>query len=88
MVNCLTDNKQRTVSDVRSFFNKTGGRLAESGSVGYLFQPKGVIIVEPEVTTEDAVTEAAKGSGLWSLPARTQALHALLDTEVGLFGRN
>ena len=36
----------------------------------------------------NAVTEAAKGSGLWSLPTRTQALHALLDTEVGLFGRN
>ena len=36
----------------------------------------------------NAVTEAAKGSGLWNLPARTQALHALLDTEVGLFGRN
>ena len=36
----------------------------------------------------NAVTEAAKGSGLWSLPARTQALHALLDAEVGLFGRN
>ncbi len=63
MVNCLTDNKQRTVSDVRSFFNKTGGRLAESGSVGYLFKPKGMIIVEPEVTTEDAVTEAAIEGG-------------------------
>ncbi len=63
MVNCLTDNKQRTVSDVRSFFNKTGGRLAESGSVGYLFQPKGVIIVDPDVTTEDAVTEAAIEGG-------------------------
>ena len=36
----------------------------------------------------NAVTEAAKGCGLWSLPARTQALHALLDSEVGLFGRN
>ncbi len=63
MVNCLTDNKQRTVSDVRSFFNKTGGRLAESGSVGYLFQAKGMIIVDPDVTTEDAVTEAAIEGG-------------------------
>ncbi len=63
LVNCLTDNKQRTVSDVRAAFNKAGGRLAESGSVGYLFQPKGVIIVDPEVTTEDAVTEAAIEGG-------------------------
>ncbi|MCW3061250.1 MAG: DNA-binding regulatory protein YebC/PmpR family, partial [Capsulimonas sp.] len=45
LVACLTDNKQRTVSDVRSYFTKTGGRLGESGSVGYLFDPKGVIII-------------------------------------------
>lgn len=63
MVSCLTDNKQRTVADVRSYFNKTGGRLAESGSVGYLFTPKGVIEVEPGVATEDAVTEAAIEGG-------------------------
>ncbi len=63
LVACLTDNKQRTVSDVRSYFNKTGGRLGEAGSVGYLFTPKGVIVVEPGVTTEDAVTEAAIEGG-------------------------
>ncbi len=63
LVDCLTDNKQRTVSEVRSYFSKTGGRLAESGSVAYLFTPKGVIVVEPDVTTEDAVTEAAIEGG-------------------------
>ena len=63
LVNCLTDNKQRTVSDVRAAFNKAGGRLAESGSVAYLFSPKGVLIVDPGVTTEDAVTEAAIEGG-------------------------
>jgi YebC/PmpR family DNA-binding regulatory protein len=63
LVSCLTDNKQRTVSDVRSFFNKTGGRLAESGSVGYLFTQKGVITIEPDIATEDAVTEAAIEGG-------------------------
>jgi len=63
LVSCLTDNKQRTVADVRSFFNKTGGRLAESGSVGYLFTPKGMITVDADVTTEDAVTEAAIEGG-------------------------
>ncbi len=63
MVSCLTDNKQRTVSEVRAAFTKTGGRLAESGSVAYLFQSKGVLIVDPGVTTEDAVTEAAIEGG-------------------------
>jgi len=63
LVSCLTDNKQRTVSEVRSAFNKTGGRLAESGSVAYLFQPKGVLIVDPGGASEDAVTEAAIEGG-------------------------
>lgn len=63
LVSCLTDNKQRTVAEVRSAFNKTGGRLAESGSVGYLFHPKGVIIVDPGGASEDAVTEAAIEGG-------------------------
>ena len=63
LVSCLTDNKQRTVSDVRSFFNKTGGRLAESGSVGYLFTPKGVIEIDADIASEDKVTEAAIEGG-------------------------
>ncbi len=63
LVSCLTDNKQRTVSDVRSYFTKTGGRLAESGSVGYLFTPKGVIEIAPGAANEDAVTEAAIEGG-------------------------
>ncbi len=63
LVNCLTDNKQRTVSEVRAAFTRSGGRLAESGSVSYLFSPKGVLIVDPGVTTEDTVTEAAIEGG-------------------------
>jgi len=63
LVNCLTDNKQRTVSEVRAAFTKTGGRLGESGSVAYLFSPKGMIIVDPDITTEEKVTEAAIEGG-------------------------
>jgi YebC/PmpR family DNA-binding regulatory protein len=63
LVDCLTDNKQRTVSDVRSYFNKNGGRLAESGSVAYLFTAKGVILIDPDVSNEEAVTEAAIEGG-------------------------
>lgn len=63
MVNCLTDNKQRTVADVRSIFAKNGGRLGESGSVGYLFAPQGVIEVEPNVTTEDKLMEIVLEAG-------------------------
>lgn len=63
LVDCLTDNKQRTVADIRSYFNKTGGRLGESGSVSYLFTPKGIIVIDPDVSNEEAVTEAAIEGG-------------------------
>jgi YebC/PmpR family DNA-binding regulatory protein len=69
LVACLTDNKQRTVSDVRSYFTKTGGRLGESGSVGYLFDPKGVIIIDPDVADEEKVTEAAIEGGAEDIQA-------------------
>jgi transcriptional/translational regulatory protein YebC/TACO1 len=48
---------------VRSYFAKTGGRLAESGSVSYLFEHKGLIIIDPDVADEDTVTEAAIEGG-------------------------
>ena len=63
IIQCLTDNKQRTVSDVRAILNKNGGRLAESGSVGYLFNPKGLFIIDDGVTTEDALMEVVLEAG-------------------------
>jgi len=63
LVNCLTDNKQRTVAEVRAAFTRSGGRLGESGSVAYLFSPKGMILIDPDITTEEKVTEAAIEGG-------------------------
>ena len=45
IVDCLTDNKNRTAGDVRHAFDKNGGALGSSGCVSYLFQRKGVIVV-------------------------------------------
>lgn len=45
LIQCLTDNRQRTVASIRSLFNKFGGSLAEAGSVAYLFEKRGQIIV-------------------------------------------
>ena len=63
LVQCLTDNKQRTVADVRAIFTKLGGRLAESGSVGYLFTPTGIFLIDPGVTTEDKLMEIVLEAG-------------------------
>lgn len=46
MAYCLTDNRNRTASNVRSIFNKRGGNLGSDGSVSYLFERKGSIVVE------------------------------------------
>jgi len=72
LVSCLTDNKQRTVADVRSFFNKTGGRLGESGSVSYLFSSKGQILVPEGAASEDDVTEAAIEGGAEDVAAQEE----------------
>ena len=48
IVECLTDNKNRTAGDVRHAFDKHGGSLGSSGCVSYLFQRKGIIIVPRE----------------------------------------
>jgi YebC/PmpR family DNA-binding regulatory protein len=62
IVDCLTDNKVRTVSDVRHAFSKHGGNLGTDGSVAYLFKKCGVINL-PAGSDEDAVTEAAIEAG-------------------------
>ncbi len=62
MVECLTDNRNRTVSGVRHAFSKAGGNLGTDGSVGYLFEKKGVISYA-EGTDEDTVMEAALEAG-------------------------
>ncbi len=62
MVDCLTNNKNRTVGDVRHAFTKLGGNLGTDGSVSYLFTKKGQIILG-EGSNEDKVIELAIESG-------------------------
>ncbi|MFM8340848.1 MAG: YebC/PmpR family DNA-binding transcriptional regulator [Methylomonas sp.] len=62
MVNCLTDNRNRTVADVRHAFSKAGGNLGTDGSVAYLFRKLGIISFAAEVN-EDSLMEAAMEAG-------------------------
>ena len=62
LLECMTDNKNRTVSEVRYAFSKHGGNLGTDGSVAYLFNKMGVISYGTDVTEED-VMEPALGSG-------------------------
>jgi YebC/PmpR family DNA-binding regulatory protein len=62
IVDCLTDNKVRTVADVRHAFNKCGGNLGTDGSVAFMFRKLGVLSFGPG-SSEDAITEAAIEAG-------------------------
>jgi len=62
MVQCLTDNRNRTVADVRHAFTKYGGNLGSDGSVAYLFQHSGILSYPPGVD-DDALLEAALEAG-------------------------
>ena len=62
MVDCLTDNRNRTVAEVRHTFTKYGGNMGTDGSVNYLFTKQGVISFDPNVD-EDTLMEVAIESG-------------------------
>lgn len=62
MVDCMTDNRNRTAGEVRHAFSKRGGNLGTDGSVAYLFTKQGVISFQPG-TNEDVVMEAALEAG-------------------------
>jgi YebC/PmpR family DNA-binding regulatory protein len=53
LIHCFTDNRNRTGSDVRSILSKNGGSLGEPGSVAYVFEKKGTIVVSEEKASED-----------------------------------
>jgi transcriptional/translational regulatory protein YebC/TACO1 len=55
----LTDNKNRTVAEVRHVFTKAGGELGASGSVGWMFDLAGVVEISKAIVDEDALTERA-----------------------------
>src|SRR6202041_30621 len=63
IVEALTDNRNRTASDVRSGFTKFGGNLGETGSVNFMFDHAGLITYPARAASEDAMLEAALDAG-------------------------
>jgi YebC/PmpR family DNA-binding regulatory protein len=62
MVDCLTDNRNRTVAEVRHAFSKSGGNLGTDGSVAYLFEKRGIISFPPG-SDEDRIMDVALEAG-------------------------
>jgi YebC/PmpR family DNA-binding regulatory protein len=63
LVECLTDNRNRTVADVRHYFAKNNGNLGESGCVNWMFEKKGLILVEKEGLSEEELIDMALEAG-------------------------
>jgi YebC/PmpR family DNA-binding regulatory protein len=87
LVEAMTDNKNRTTPEVRSYFTKFGGELGAMGSVAYLFAKQGQIVLEPEVS-EDKVMEVALEAGAddvinegeaWVIKTSPEAYQAVKD---------
>ena len=64
MVDCLTDNRNRTASLVRSSFTKKGGNLGTDGSVSYMFERKGVIVTDKSIDEDTAMMVALDSGAL------------------------
>lgn len=63
LVETMTDNKNRTVADIRHFFAKSGGNLGESGCVAWMFDKKGTLSVDKEGMAEDELMDLALEAG-------------------------
>lgn len=62
-VHCLTDNKNRTAADIRNIFSKRGGSMAGAGSVAWIFEKKGLIVVPGTGASEEQLMEIALQAG-------------------------
>jgi len=63
LIECLTDNRNRAATDVRTALTRNGGSLADAGSVSYMFARKGVVLVPKTATSEDDVLGAVLDAG-------------------------
>jgi len=72
LVEGSTDNRNRTVSEIRHLFTKNGGNLGGAGSVAYMFKPKGVIAIAADKTTEEKLMEIALDAGAEDIESESQ----------------
>ncbi len=88
LVETMTNNRNRTAADLRSIFSKNGGNMGESGSVGFMFDRRGIITYPLKAGSEETVLEAAIEAGAdncetheegHTIDCPMEALHAVAD---------
>src|SRR5947208_9889560 len=92
LIEAVTDNRNRTVAEIRHMFSKNGGNLGESGSVSWMFQKKGTIIVDRRAADEEKIMELALEAGAedvnddevsWEVITSPEEFNAVLDAIKG-----
>ena len=79
IVECLTDNKNRTAGDVRHYFDKFGGNLGTTGCVSFMFTRKGLITLENDGCDEDKLIEDCFESGADDFSVEEEAIEVSTD---------
>lgn len=79
IVEATTDNRNRTSADLRHYFDKFGGNLGTTGCVSFMFESKGVIVIESAKASEDAVMEAALNAGALDFVVEEDAYEIYTD---------
>ena len=81
IVECSTDNKNRTAADVRYAFTHHGGSIGTPGCVGWMFKKKGIIIVDKETTDEDTLMLLALDSGAEDVQAHEEVYEIITEPD-------
>lgn len=81
IIEVLTDNRNRTVSDIRFMLSKSGGNLGESGCVGWMFHKRGVINIDKAAIDEDKLMETALEAGADDVVADSDSFQVLTTPE-------
>lgn len=80
MVEALTDNRNRTAGDLRHYFDKFGGNLGQNGSVSFLFEQKGLLVIENTGISEDKIIEDAMLDGVLDIAYSQDAIEIYTET--------
>ena len=80
-VECLTDNKNRTVADIRHIFSKHGGNLGETGSVNWMFNRKGYIAISKDAASEDDLLDIVLEAGAEDLQSEDDSYEVYTSFE-------
>lgn len=81
MVETMTDNKQRTVADIRSIFTKGGGNMGSAGCVSYIFSKKGSLVYEKKEVNEETLTMEAIDAGAEDIQSEESTIEIVTNPD-------